>query len=229
MLLGLSFGQKIENVVSSQSGQSIRIKYDLTAESTSSIYNISVYYSLDGGTNFSGPVRSISGDYDRVGSGRGKTINWDVTKDLPALKGDNIVFKLEGANVDNLGFTQVKGFLFEVKKIELGFNTVKCSVLITNRTSQQLNEVVLRACQLTLSNGESRSLTECLIGGVKTKAHPGKGYSISPYNKLVLPAQGGTQILFDIKDIEVDGSTIQSVYIEFDNPAIMATISNIKS
>lgn len=84
--------QEIRNVHYEQDGKLIKINYDLTGGDK---YDISIYFSMDGGTTWKGPLNKVTG---AVGSGQKEGLNkqivWDVLAEQEKLEGD-IKFKIE--------------------------------------------------------------------------------------------------------------------------------------
>lgn len=73
------------------------IVYDL-AEAQHNYFNYAVelYYSLDGGMTFIGPVRLVRGDVGaNVSPGANKSISWDFSIEAPDFTGSNITFSLK--------------------------------------------------------------------------------------------------------------------------------------
>jgi uncharacterized protein (TIGR02145 family) len=90
---GLQSTQSITNVQSKQQGNTIAVTYDLQSNGESII---SLLVSEDGGKNYTGPLKSVSGDVGtNVEPGANKKIVWDVTKERDILHGKNIVFRVE--------------------------------------------------------------------------------------------------------------------------------------
>jgi hypothetical protein len=55
-----SFSQKITNVRVSQEGASVGIMYDLTGKQLQ--YNVTLFYTIDDGKNWQGPLNNVTGD-----------------------------------------------------------------------------------------------------------------------------------------------------------------------
>jgi uncharacterized protein (TIGR02145 family) len=85
--------QSITNVQSKQEGNTIAVTYDLQSDGVSII---SLLVSEDGGKNYTGPLKSVSGDVGTgIKPGTTNKIVWDVTKERDILHGKNIVFRVE--------------------------------------------------------------------------------------------------------------------------------------
>jgi hypothetical protein len=80
--------QSVSNIEPVQSGNKISISYSINDANFSQTFDVSLYVSNDGGKNFQGPVKSVSGDVGVVLTGGSKTILWDVFKDDISIEGD---------------------------------------------------------------------------------------------------------------------------------------------
>jgi uncharacterized protein (TIGR02145 family) len=90
---GFLSAQTITNVQSKREGNTIAVNYNLQYEDAGTI---SLFVSEDGGKNFTGPLKSVSGDVgSNIRLGSNKKIVWDVTKDKEILYGKNIVFRVK--------------------------------------------------------------------------------------------------------------------------------------
>ena len=86
------YAQKVSNVNAEQLGQSIRISYDLESDFPCFA---SVYYSVDNGATWQGPLNKVSGDVGiNIYSGL-RSINWDVLKEVEFLKASSLKFKVD--------------------------------------------------------------------------------------------------------------------------------------
>jgi len=86
------FSQSITNVRAESDGNKIVVIYNLQSDV---IAKVSLYVSEDGGKNFTGPLKSVSGDIGFVESGADKKIVWDVLKEREILLGNSIVFRVK--------------------------------------------------------------------------------------------------------------------------------------
>ena len=95
------YAQVIENLDFVQEGKNIRITYDLIGSEENQLFDVSVYYSSDGGKTWYGPLREIVG---HVGSnqtaGNNLSITWDVLAEKKSLVGE-VQFKIEARVFDN--------------------------------------------------------------------------------------------------------------------------------
>jgi uncharacterized protein (TIGR02145 family) len=83
--------QTITNVVAKQEGDKVLISYNLQCEGKA---DISLYVSEDGGSNFKGPLKNVSGDVGTSLTKGSKTITWNALQDQSMIVGDNIVFRV---------------------------------------------------------------------------------------------------------------------------------------
>ncbi len=91
-----SFTQKIENVESDVSDNTINIYYDLLGIADDQPVIIRVFVSTDGGNSYGEPLKSVSGDVGLVlGAGKRKHIIWDVFAEVDELVGESVKFKVK--------------------------------------------------------------------------------------------------------------------------------------
>ncbi len=85
--------QPISNVTFEQRGIDIYINYDLNVTAQ----NLNLFYSIDEGNSFNGPINSVAGDVGQniIFPGKNKEIVWDVILDESNLICDNLIFKVE--------------------------------------------------------------------------------------------------------------------------------------
>lgn len=88
----LCVAQTITNVVSKQEGNNIIVSYNIMGGNSNKLYNPTLYYSLDGGVNYS-KCRTVNAKLGNLEETN--TITWNVTKDLDYFVGNNIIFKIE--------------------------------------------------------------------------------------------------------------------------------------
>lgn len=94
LLTSFCYAQSITNVVGSQQGDQVTVRYDLIAYG-SDRYFVKLLYSLDGGQSFGPELRYVTGDVgDGVISGSNKLITWDAGREVNAIDGE-VVFKVE--------------------------------------------------------------------------------------------------------------------------------------
>lgn len=88
-------GQNVENLRFEQIDKQIIIYFDLPDGINGQTYDVQVYYSIDGGTTFNGPLKQLSGDFGtKVIGGAGKKVVWDVLQEKTELIG-NIIFEIQ--------------------------------------------------------------------------------------------------------------------------------------
>jgi uncharacterized protein (TIGR02145 family) len=83
--------QSISEVQALRNGNFIKISYKLDCESKNFI---SLYTSMDGGKNWIGPLKSVTGDVGAGISSGQRLIVWNVFQDMNEFIGDSIVFKV---------------------------------------------------------------------------------------------------------------------------------------
>ena len=90
------FTQKIENVVSEISDNTINIYYDLSGIADDQPVIIRVFVSTDGGKSYGEPLKSVIGDVGVVvGAGESKHIIWDVFEEVDELVSESVIFKVK--------------------------------------------------------------------------------------------------------------------------------------
>ncbi len=90
----------VSNVqVQQQNGAQVEISYDV-ADADSALLTIMVLVSSDGGSTFTEPAQTFTGDFGwGVAQGKGKQIIWDARADVPDVFGENyqaMVFASDG-------------------------------------------------------------------------------------------------------------------------------------
>jgi len=87
------YGQvTIQNVDFTQKGDKIQIKYDIKGQEKT---YLDVYYSLNDGSTWHGPVNHVSGDVKDVRPETGKQITWHVLKERDWLITENLKIKIK--------------------------------------------------------------------------------------------------------------------------------------
>ena len=90
--------QKIKNIEPVRNGNNIVVNYTLVAKFYQK-FNVSLYFSRDGGKTFEGPLEAVTGDVGKgIRAGQNKII-WDVFKDVYSLEGD-IVFDVRAEVIE---------------------------------------------------------------------------------------------------------------------------------
>jgi hypothetical protein len=87
----ISSAQKVTSITAEQVGQSIQVSYELASESPCFV---SIFYSVDDGLNWQGPLKNVAGDVgDKIVSGD-KKIMWDVLSEISQFKFNDVKFKI---------------------------------------------------------------------------------------------------------------------------------------
>ncbi len=105
------FSQKLQilDAVLDEPNNTIEITYDLSSGNDKK-FNVSLYFSNDGGKTFKGPVERVSGDVGaQVSSGSAKKIYWNYFYEDEEFTGENLVFNVKAKVVEYLGATQLMG------------------------------------------------------------------------------------------------------------------------
>ncbi len=86
--------QQVKNVTFEQRDKKIAISYDIENENNLDTYDVKIYYSIDDGLFWIGPLQYISGDTgSEIKPGKAKIIIWDVLSETTNLIG-NLQFKI---------------------------------------------------------------------------------------------------------------------------------------
>lgn len=92
LFTSIANAQKVSNISFRQEQSNIVVSYDLE---TKVPCKISIYVSIDGGNNWQGPLKKVSGGVgDQKNSGT-KIITWNVLEELEELRGSNIMFQVK--------------------------------------------------------------------------------------------------------------------------------------
>ena len=86
-----SLGQDVKNVRVTQEGKTVVLIYDLTGKSGN--YNVNLFYTLDDGKSWQGPLKNVTGDVLSQIPGKNKKAVWNAADEKGQLEG-NIQFKL---------------------------------------------------------------------------------------------------------------------------------------
>ena len=101
------FAQNVTNVDCYQDGNNITITYNVDQKASTELF-----YSLNGGTTFIGPLKCVTGD---IGANAKKGYNkaiWSVLDEVESLNGNNIVFKVAVSNPFGIEMVFVEGGTF---------------------------------------------------------------------------------------------------------------------
>ncbi len=89
------FAQTIKIGAIDENEEMVVVHYQLAGTARQSSFKVEIYCSKDGGRNWGTKLKAVSGDVNSgVVAGLNKQIEWDVLKDLAALSGNNIMFKI---------------------------------------------------------------------------------------------------------------------------------------
>ena len=97
-----SFGQEIKNVRITQEGKTVVVLYDLTGKPGN--YNVNLFYTLDDGKTWQGPLKNVNGDIAGQSTGINKKAIWNAAAEKGQIEG-NIQFKLYAEINDQMGQT----------------------------------------------------------------------------------------------------------------------------
>ncbi len=125
--------QDFKSITAKQLGEKINIEYAISGESLGQTFNVTPFYSLDGGKAFL-PMKSVKGNVGaNVSGGKDQIIIWDVLKDMSELKGD-IIFKLTAETKSILPTQDEVGKVnFKIESLHhLGGNKAELLLSITN-------------------------------------------------------------------------------------------------
>ena len=133
--------QSVSNIEPLQTGNKISINYSIISAKFNQTFIVTLYVSNDGGQNFQGPVKSVTGDVGKVVSGGKKKILWDVFKDDINIEGDLVfdvrieVFEEKIKKKFFLAFSGNTSAPFGLSIGQIG----KIGWYITARTNQNFN------------------------------------------------------------------------------------------
>ena len=119
LFIPVSKAQQILNVKAGQEGKTLVITYDLTGAKSGQTFDVSVYFSTDGGATFGQALNNISGQVGKeITGGYGKKIVWDVLAEVEKLQGSNIVFEVRAKVKGGDSFTDSRdGKTYKTVKI----------------------------------------------------------------------------------------------------------------
>ena len=93
------FSQTITDIDPVRNGNNIIVKYKIAGAKFNQKFNVSLYFSHDGGASFIGLLKAVSGDVgEGIEKGERKII-WDVFKEVNSLDG-NIVFDIKATVIE---------------------------------------------------------------------------------------------------------------------------------
>lgn len=92
----LAKAQKINNINVSEDDKKLIITYSIEDFKHYDNFFIELYYSLDGGRNFKGPVKQATGDIGpKVLGGYNKRVTWSALEEISYLESDDIIFRIK--------------------------------------------------------------------------------------------------------------------------------------
>lgn len=193
-----AIAHQTENIRVKQLDDKINIIYDLTHEKIGRVFEVKAYYSVDGGTNFRGPLDSLKGDFGKgVKGGKDKVISWDVLAERPALKGKNIVFKVvaKPTGVDHPK-DRTGDFSFQLKKCAKNNNQLEITLRITNHGKEKDLRIPNRLARVYNFSNERLEAKKSIHGDVTGNARHSqpqvtlsKGQSIESQFSFRTPTQ----------------------------------------
>jgi hypothetical protein len=90
VILTVSHAQSVSGVRPAQDGNKINIYYNIVGAKYNQSFDVSVYFSNDGGNTYAGPLQAVEGDVGEVLTGGSKMITWDVLYDEFDIAGDMV-------------------------------------------------------------------------------------------------------------------------------------------
>lgn len=151
----LSIAQSISNVSSIQQGNDAVVSYDLNGASGAD-YFVRLYYSTDGGANFSSELSEVTGDVkSAVKAGTGKKIIWAAHKEVNFLNGP-VVFKVEAEVRKAMPKpVTIESTTVEITKAKRNGNQLTIEFILIQNSETEVVEYRLRnTCQLAALDGK---------------------------------------------------------------------------
>jgi len=90
-----SYSQKIKNISFKQDGNKILVNYEINVPELR-IANVELFVSTNGGKDFEGPLKSVTGELNSITTSGKKSIIWDVFDEFEKLDG-NICFEVRAS------------------------------------------------------------------------------------------------------------------------------------
>ena len=98
-MTNVSTGQEVGNVTSEVKDGMVTIHYSISGKFYQ-IFNISIYVSRDGGNNYIGPLKEVTGDVGQNIKRGSKTVTWDVIKEMPLVE-ETLIFDVRAEITGN--------------------------------------------------------------------------------------------------------------------------------
>lgn len=99
MMTNISTGQEVRNITSEVKDGMVTIHYSISGKFYQ-IFNISIYVSRDGGNNFIGPLKEVTGDIGQNIKRGSKTVTWDIIKEMPMVE-ETLIFDVRAEITGN--------------------------------------------------------------------------------------------------------------------------------
>lgn len=93
------FAQKAKIIEVTREDNRIVILYKISKAKYNQVFDVMLYVSKDGGNNFKGPLKAVSGDIGNSILEGEHTLTWDFLKDINSLEGD-IVFDVRAKVIE---------------------------------------------------------------------------------------------------------------------------------
>ncbi len=116
-----SYSQSIKNTQFKQVVNTIVVDYEISLPE-SRIANVELYVSTDGGRNFKGPLKAVTGDIGEINTSGSKSIVWNVFDEFDKLEGDvsfevrarlqSLPFEKQSFAAYNISGTSIIGFTY---------------------------------------------------------------------------------------------------------------------
>jgi hypothetical protein len=136
-----AFCQEINNISFAQQEEKIVITYDITGAKYFQLFNIEVFVSTNGGKDFYGPLKNVTGDAGKdIHEGKRKSILWNVYDEMPDFGlGGKVVFDVRATIIEKkvkhklmIGY---KGTISAPFGMMIGL-TGKCGFYVSARCNQ---------------------------------------------------------------------------------------------
>lgn len=207
ILSGLkSISQSITNVTSLQQGNNAAITYDLNGLAGSAYY-IKLYYSTDGGQNFSNELLQVTGDVKSgVKSGTGKKIMWAAEKEVNYLKGE-VIFKVEAESRKATAKpVTINNITVEIVAAKRNGEDLIIDFIVTQNT--ELEVVNISLLKESILNSQDGRQFDPVSGKFGTKVMSNYGAYDVECPKAI-PTRGSLTFRVDINDPVIPALTIK--------------------
>ena len=232
--------QQIENLRIKTFEDKLNLIYDIVHEKSGQLFDIEVLCSNDGGTSFTIPLNSVSGDYgNNIEGGKDKIIVWDVLKDRKNMKGEDYVFKIVATpgklenQTDN-----VEAFHFELVDCYKKDKKIICALKITNNGKKRELKMINRLARIYDFKGKKVEAYSSKLGRVQGNARyatptltfqPNQtdialfSFDITDgFSNRIKMLEFGVEVLEITYGLDLKTGNIQFKDISFDNPQELA-------